>query len=133
MKNKNRSLITVVVTALALAANLSGCAQGGCNYTISNTAGETFGTCLEQLSTSSALSTQGLKDFCVAQSGTYNAAACDSNTDIARCTMPSRETRDSEGNTISYTHRHHFYAPLTVEQARAACASVGGSFSPVTR
>jgi hypothetical protein len=112
---------------------LDGCAQGSCNYVISDNAGNGFGTCLEQISTSSKLSTEGLMNFCRENSGTYSASACDPNTDIARCTMPARETRDTEGNTITYTFKHHFYAPLTVEQARAACAQVGGSFDVVTR
>lgn len=124
-----RSLLLLVVGALSL----HGCAQGSCSYVISDTAGASYGTCLEQISTSSKLSTQNLQDFCRVNSGTYSSSACDSNTDIARCSLPTREVRDSEGNTITYYFKHHFYAPLTLDQARAACTSVGGTFSEATR
>ncbi|MBL8685822.1 MAG: hypothetical protein JNK05_41990 [Myxococcales bacterium] len=123
-----------LVLSIFAATSLTHCAQGSCNFNISDRDGNQFPTCIELVATSTAISTTVLKDYCAMQSGTYAAStACDGNTDVGRCQLPTRETRDSEGNAISYYYRYRFYRPLTVEQARTACSSVGGTFSEVTR
>lgn len=123
-----------LVLALIAGGSLVHCAQGSCNFNISDRDGNQYPTCIELVATSTAINTSLLKDYCAMQSGTYAAStACDGNSDVGRCQLPTRETRDAEGNAISYYYRYRFYRPLTVEQARAACGSVGGTFTEVTR